>query len=271
LSLSRGQDEHPDACQADAMSAELADLTAQHAELDEVLEGLDAAGWATPSRCDGWTVSDVVLHLAQTDEMARASFEGRLAEHVESVASIWAEASDVDEGAGRMVALEREQQTPDEIYERWRDGAAALRAAYAALDPSARVLWVAGELAARSLLTTRLAECWIHTGDVAEPLGVELAPTDRLRPIARLAWRTLPYAFARAGRDAPGPVAFHLTGPNGDDWRFDPDGEPAPTVVTGPAIDLCRVAGQRAVPADTALRATGPDGDAVLELVRTFA
>lgn len=253
------------------MTAELDDLAAQHAELAGILEGLDATGRATPSRCEGWTVSDVVLHLAQTDEMALASLEGRLSEHVESVASVWAEARDVDDGAGRMVALEREQQTPEEIHGRWLEGAAALRAAAATLDPSARVLWVAGELAARSLLTTRLAECWIHTGDVAEPLGVDLAPTDRLRPIARLAWRTLPYAFARAGRGAPGPVAFHLTGPRGDDWRFDPDGDPAPTVVTGPALDLCRVAGQRADAADTALRATGPDAAAVLELVRTFA
>jgi len=253
------------------MSAEVDDLAAQHAELAGLLSGLDAAGWATPSRCEGWTIGDVVLHLAQTDEMALASLEGRLPQHVEAVASVWAEASDVDEGADRMVELERETQAAEEIHQRWLDGTARLRAAFAALDPSARVLWVAGELAARSLATTRLAECWIHTGDVAEPLGVDLPATDRLRPIARLAWRTLPYAFARAGRDAPGPVAFHLTGPGGDEWCFDPEGDPAPTVLTGPALDLCRVAGQRADAAATALSATGPDATAVLELVRTFA
>ena len=253
------------------MSAELDDLTAQHAELAGVLEGLDATAWATPSRCEGWSVADVVLHLAQTDEMALASFQGRLPEHVESVASVWAGAADVDDGADRLVVLERGAQTADEIHRRWRDGGAALRTAFAALDPSARVLWVAGQLSARSLATTRLAECWIHTGDVAEPLGVDLPATDRLRPVARLAWRTLPYAFARAGRPAPGPVAFHLTGPSGDEWRFDPAGDPAPTVVTGPALDLCRVAGQRAKAGDTALRAAGPDADAVLDLVRTFA
>ena len=59
------------------------------------------------------------------------------------------------------------------------------------MDLSARVTWVAGELSARSLATTRLAETWIHTGDVADALGVSLVPTDRLRQIARLAWRTL--------------------------------------------------------------------------------
>ena len=74
-------------------------------------------------------------------------------------------------------------------------------------DPHARVTWVAGELSARTLATTRLAETWIHTGDVAPAFGSS-SPTVRLWHIARLAWRTLPYAFARPG--ATGPVAFEL-------------------------------------------------------------
>ncbi len=41
--------------------------------------------------------------------------------------------------------------------------------------------------------------------------------------VARLAWRTVPYAFARSGRDAPGPVAFELRAPSGEDWEFVPD------------------------------------------------
>ena len=50
-----------------------------------------------------------------------------------------------------------------------------------------------------------------------------LAPTDRLRYIARLAWRTLPYAFQRADMTMHGPVALDLIGPHGERWRFDPD------------------------------------------------
>ncbi len=63
-----------------------------------------------------------------------------------------------------------------------------------------RVTWVSGQLSLHTLTATRLSEAWIHTGDIASALGVDLAPTDRLRHIARLAWRTLPYAFDRAGR-----------------------------------------------------------------------
>lgn len=252
------------------MDEELDALAAQHAELAGLLAGLDAAGWAAPSRCEGWSVADVVLHLAQTDEMARASLEDRLDAHLESVAPVWAAASDVDDGAGLLVTAERDRLSAGDVHRRWLDGAARVRSLLATRAPGDRVQWVAGRLTARTLAVTRLAECWIHTEDVAHGLGVELVPTDRLRPVARLAWRTLPYAFARAGREPAGTVAFDLTGPSGERWRFAPD-EPAATVVRGPALDLCRVAGQRAAAADTALTAEGPDATAVLDLVRTFA
>ena len=137
-------------------------------------------------------------------------------------------------------------------------------------DPHLRVEWVVGRLSLRTLTTTRLAETWIHTGDVATALDRPLVPTTRLEHIARLAWRTLPYAFTRAGRELHGPVAFLLDGPGGATWSFVPD-EPASTTVRGDALELCLVAARRVDPAATALTAEGPDADAVLELVRTYA
>jgi uncharacterized protein (TIGR03084 family) len=247
----------------------LVDLAAQQEELAGLLGPLDDDGWHRPSPCPGWDVSDVVLHLAQTNEMAVASARGTLLEWLEEIGRQIGFGTNVDDGAGFMV--ERERGEPDSVlHARWRMSVDALAHALADTDPSARLVWVAGELSCRTLATTRLAETWIHTTDVAEALGVELAPTDRLRPIARLAWRTLPYAFARSGRELSGPVAFHLVGPSGDAWDFDPD-EPAATVVEGLATEFCAVAGQRRDAADTSLTATGPDAEAVLALVRTFA
>ena len=244
-------------------------LAEQHAELEAILSGLDDEGWSRPSRCDGWTVLDVVLHLAQTDDMARASVQGTLQAHVEENAAVWASARDVDEGAAAMVASER-ARSHSEVHDRWRGGAEQLRRMLASCDPNERVAWVVGELSARTLATTRLAEAWIHTGDIAAAFGPLPPPADRLRHIVRLAWRTLPYAFGREGRDLAGPVAFELVGPAGEEWRFLPD-EPATTTVRGSAHELCLVAGRRARPEETALQAEGPDAVAVLELVRTFA
>jgi uncharacterized protein (TIGR03084 family) len=243
----------------------LTDLAAQHAELATVLQDLDTAAWSAPSRCAGWSVSDVVLHLAQTDEMALASLQGRLGEHLAAKAAAWTTAANVDDGAGLLVEAERGEPA-DVVHRGWLDTSASLREAFAEADPHARVTWVAGELSARTLATTRLAECWIHTHDVAAGLGVPLPTPVRIHHIARLAWRTLPYAFAQAGRMPPGPVTFELTAPSGETWTY---GDGNGTVVRGSALELCEVAGQRATA--TTLTAEGPDADDVLRLVRTFA
>lgn len=244
-------------------------LAAQQFDLESLVAPLDDDAWRTPSRCAGWTLADVMLHLAQTDEMAVASLDGRLAAALDAGAGGAGPATDVDEAAAALVESER-GQPPAAVRDRWRAGALALRRGLADHAPGERVRWVAGELTVRTLATTRLAETWIHTGDVAEPLGQEVAADDRLWHIARLAWRTVPYAFARAGRELAGPVAFSLTAPGGDTWHFVPD-EPAVTTIEGSALDLCTVAARRADAGDTDLQGEGPDAAAVLELVRTFA
>ncbi len=251
------------------MHETLAALSEQQAELDGLISPVLDAAWARPSRCDGWTVSDVVLHLAQTNEMAMASLDARVDAYLNETLRGLPPSSTVDDGAGAMVGKER-GAAPSAVYSRWRDGVDALMEAYAAADPHARVQWVAGTLSVFTLCTTRLAETWIHTNDVAFGLGVSLPAPDRLRHIARLAWRTLPYAYTRAGRSLSGSVAFELTAPSGgESWVF-ADG-PSDTVVRGPARELCEVAAQRVAAADTSLVAEGPDADGVLELVRTFA
>lgn len=255
----------------------MAALAAQQDELSALLATLDVQGWQSPSRCDGWTVADVVLHLAQSDELAIASLQDRYGAAASAVTDRLAPTATVDDRgpatvdqlAAVMVESERGQPA-GAVRARWQAGADTLCSELARSDPSRRVVWVAGEMSARTLATTRLAEAWIHTEDVAVPLGLPTAADDRLWHIARLAWRTLPYAFARAGRALAGPVAFALDAPNGDTWHLVPDDE-AVTTVEGSAVELCTVAGQRAAAADTGLRGEGPDAAAVLELVRTFA
>src|SRR5581483_5247028 len=49
------------------------DLAAEQERLEKILAGLDEAQWRTASAAEGWTVADVVLHLAQSDEAAAAT------------------------------------------------------------------------------------------------------------------------------------------------------------------------------------------------------
>jgi uncharacterized protein (TIGR03084 family) len=244
-------------------------LAMQHAELSGLLNGLGEPDWRAPTRCEGWDVADVVLHLAQTDEMAIASATGRFAAVVAELTHGIEPAGSVDEGAALMI--ERDRGLPGtDLLVRWSSGAARLLDVLNDMDLSTRVTWVAGELSARTLATTRLAETWIHSGDVADAIGLTLPATDRLRPIARLAWRTLPYAFASVGRTMSGPVAFRLTSPRGEAWDFLPD-EPAVTTIRGAATDLCAVAARRIDASSTSLHGEGPDSNDVLALMRTYA
>lgn len=243
-------------------------LAAQQGELRSLLTPLSPAQWDAASRCPGWSVADVVLHLAQTNEIALGSATGAMTEAL--AASGWgAIGANVDEIAGRAVVDQRGAD-PAELFARWDFTARALCAAFAASDPRQPMAWVIGELPARTLATTRLAEAWIHTGDVAAAIGIEPAVENRIWHIARLAWRTLPYAFTRAGRELAGPVALELVAPDGSPWSFGDTDSPA-TTVRGPAQSFCLVAGRRLAGKDSDLRAEGPDADAVLDLVRTFA
>ena len=250
--------------------SELAALSFQHFTTTDLLRRLSADDWHKPTRCEGWDVSDVVLHLAQTDEMAVASLEDRVAGFIADQLEGEPGAATVDDGAAMMVERER-GSSPADLFDRWCAASSRVDELLAESDPHRRVTWVAGELSVRTLATTRLAECWIHTGDIAEAVGAEMVNDDRLRHIARLAWRTLPYAFARENKELHGPVAFELTGPGGEAWVFAPPNGPAATVVRGDGVELCLVAARRLDPADSGLEAEGPDAHDVLALVRTYA
>lgn len=245
-------------------------LAGQHAELNGLLAGLDDAGWASKTRCPGWDVADVVLHLAQTEELALASARGSLDEARERSGFGEFDPFDVDGAAGQAVDRQR-GANPQELTTRWRAVSEATVATFGAADPTQRAPWLHGDLSVRTLATTRLAECWIHTGDIADAVGVTLEPTDRLWHIARLAWRTLPYALKKAGQVLTAGVTLELTAPDGSTWVFEDETKRNMTTIRGSAEMFCEVAARRVPGDESGLEATGPDRYAVLDLVRTFA
>jgi hypothetical protein len=106
--------------------------------------------------------------------------------------------------------------------------------------------------------------------DITGPLGLDFPDTGRLRHVAWLAHRTLPYALARAGEPPTLAVWCELTDPDGSEaWRYGP--ADAESAITGPAGEFCRVAVRRLAPADARLTATGPHGATALRVLRTYA
>ncbi len=237
------------------------DLAAEYARLDAVLAVLEPDAWARPSAAAGWTIADVVVHLAQSEEFVLAS--------VAKNGSGFAREDGVplDELMDRLVVADR-GATGSEVLERWRCASRSAVEALRGCSPDDRLPWAAVPLSARTLATTRLAEHWAHALDITVPLGIDYPDTARLRHIAWLAQRTLPYAFATAGEEG-GPVRCELTGPDGELWHFgDPD---APSVIRGTAGDFCRV-GARRLPAErTTLETEGPHAAAALRVMRNYA
>ena len=237
------------------------DFVAEAVRLQGILGLLTRTQWQAESGAGGWSVADVVLHLAQSDEAVAASADG--GDHRRDVAA----AGTVDGWAARMVDAER--TTPDLVFARWREARDTAVEALRAADPERPLQWVAGAMKPATLTTTRLAEYWAHGLDITEPLGIDFPDTDRLRHIAWLAHRTLPYALSRAG-EASAAVRCSLTAPDEvTTWTFGPD--EADSQISGSAGAFCRVAAQRLDPADSGLRATGPHGATALRVVRTYA
>lgn len=238
-------------------------LQAQTDRLDAILSGLDNEQWAAPSLCPGWDVTDVVLHLAQTEEGVVATIEGgELSIPVEGAAT-------VDDAMEQWVRSER-GAPPKEVHARWNEARDRALSALRGADPDVHLVWAAAPLRPNTLATTRLSEHWIHTLDIAEPLGIDNPDTDAIKSLAWLAVKTIPYAFARADRGDPPTVRAELTAPSGETWTFGPDD--ARCTIAGPAGQFVRVAARRITPAEAIdVRATGPGAEQVMELVRTYA
>jgi uncharacterized protein (TIGR03084 family) len=237
------------------------DLQAEQDRLEGILAGLDEAQWASPSQAMGWTVADVVLHLAQTEEAVQATAAGA------SFAVRAGSGATLDEVMDGLVRAER--AAPAQVFGRWRRARRAAVAALRAADPQRPLPWVEAPLKPATLATTRLAEHWAHGLDITGPLGIGFPDTARLRHIAWLAHRSLPYALALAG-EQPHEVFCDLTAPDGT-TRWPYGAADADSAITGPAGAFCRVAAQRLAPGQSGLHATGPHGTVALRLLRTYA
>lgn len=238
-----------------------ADLRAEYEHLDGILAALTPAQWAQPSAAAGWTVADVVLHLAQTEELVIASAAG------DETAFPAASAGRVDALAEASVAAER-RISPDDLLSRWRTAAGITPGALRSQSRGTRLRWITNRISPAALATTRLAEHWTHAHDIVGPLGIPYPDTARLRHIAWLGHRTLPYAFSVKGLEG-GPVYCELTAPDDQIWRL---GDPAaPSVITGPAGEFCRVGARRLTVRDSTLTATGPHGAQALSVLRNYA
>lgn len=243
----------------------LADLQAEGQDLDDLVAGLPAEAWATPTPAEGWTIAHQVGHLAWTDEAAVLATTDPVAFQDAMRGALGARGSYVDDAAEEWAA-----RPPADILRGWRDGRAAVAEALLAVPPGGRITWFGPPMTPTSMATARLMETWAHAGDVADALRVPRMPTPRLRHVAHLGVRTRDFAFAVHDLVPPSdPFRVELTAPDGAVWTWGP--VEAAQSVTGPALDFCLLVTQRANRADLAVQAVGTDADTWLDIAQAFA
>jgi uncharacterized protein (TIGR03084 family) len=237
------------------------DLEAEQEQIEVVLAGLTDEAWLMESAAAGWTIADVVVHLAQTEEAVVATVAGA------RTPGDWRAFGDsVDAAMARLV--DADDSRPDQAFDRWRTARRSALAALRQADPREPLPWVATSLKPRTLATTRLAEHWAHALDIVGPLGIDYPDTDRLRHIAWLGHSTLPYALSLMGHE-PVEVYCELTGPSGSTWRYGP--ADAESSIIGDAGAFCRVGAQRLLPEQSGLLTTGPHSEQALRALRNYA
>jgi uncharacterized protein (TIGR03084 family) len=241
-----------------------ADLAAETAGVRKLIAGLQEAGWRTPTPAIGWTIADQISHLAYFDDAAVIS------------------ATDAERFAAELMSDIEKGLTADDVAERFRGRSGQellnwfdqsrqrLGEVFAALDPTVRVPWFGPPMSAASSVTARIMETWAHGQDIADALGVVREASPRLRHIAHIGVRALPFSYLANGRPVPTePVRVELTWEDGEPWTWGP--ADAANRVTGQALDFCLLVTQRRHRADVAVEATGAVADSWLGIAQAFA
>jgi uncharacterized protein (TIGR03084 family) len=251
------------------MAAELSvlvdDLVTESVALRGVLDQLGPAKWSLPTPATGWSVGDHVSHLAYFDEMTLQSLvdPDQFRRHAELLTAGGGDFPD-------RIAAEHRLRSGTDLLAWFLDARAVLVNAYRGVDPVRRLPWYGPDMTPASSITARLMETWVHGQDIVDALGVERAPSNRLRHIAHLGIRAVPYSFSVNHLPPPTqPIAVQLTAPDGDTWSWGPTD--AVDRVTGDAMDFCLVVTQRRHRDDTGLVVTGPIAQQWIALAQAFA
>jgi uncharacterized protein (TIGR03083 family) len=194
----------------------------EYRRLDELLAGLGEADWGRPTDCAGWTVHDVVAHLAgaaesnaRTRELLRQWWLGRRARPG---------APSVD-GMNEVQVRERSGATPADLRSTLADAGARGVRARTRLPAFARAVRLpfGPPLGTRPLgyLMDRIytRDAWMHRVDISRATGRPLLLT------AEHDGRIVADVVAEWARSHGQPYRLVLTGPAGGAWSAGVDGE----------------------------------------------
>ncbi|GAA1020286.1 TIGR03084 family protein [Acrocarpospora pleiomorpha] len=198
---------------------------------------------------EGWTLQELVAHLAAKDGLLAAALG----------APVLGPPIAVNEALARTRELQDfgRDRTPAQTRQFWREQADVICARLPEVDPDQVVDTNGAPFAIRDHLLARMLETWIHTADAATFNGVRLPHpvAEHIHPAADFCARLVPWTMLLSGFDATSrSVRLTLTGPGGGDWHIPMDvshvaapyqGESTDVALTGDVVGFCFLLGGR--------------------------
>ncbi|MBI4766223.1 MAG: TIGR03084 family protein [Deltaproteobacteria bacterium] len=240
------------------------DLNDEYEALDDIVSGLNGAGWQTKTSFFDWTVKDEIAHIAFFDGTARLSATNPeiFKEHAKALFSGQAEAME-------QLGLLKKMPIPN-LLQYWREERTAMVKALSRLGPKDRLPWYGPSMSAVSFATARLMETWAHGQDVVDAHHLKRPATDRLYHIAHLGNITFGWSFSNRNMEVPkAPVRVELGSPSGELWSWGP--EEAADSIKGSVLGFCLVVTQRRHYLDTDLVVTGDTAEKWMSVAQCFA
>jgi uncharacterized protein (TIGR03083 family) len=188
-------------------------LLRQRRRLADLLGGLTDEQWAAQSRCDAWTVQDVVLHLISTNQFWTFSLGAGLAgdptRFLATFDPVATPAALVDDVRGRSPAdtLGQYDQSVDALAS-VIDGIGADQWGVTGEAPP-------GHVALELVGWHALWDAWVHERDIAIPLGLPVVvEPDEVAGSLRYAVALSPTFSAASGSDRTGALGLVVTDPD---------------------------------------------------------
>ena len=153
-----------------AAGDQLAPVVRQRRRMETMLAALTDEQWQAPTRCEGWTVQDVIAHLNGVNTFWEASVRAGLA----GTPTRMLVGFDPATTPAAMVDAVR-SLAPQEVYAEFVAGNDGFLGAIADLDDAG---WAAlaeappGHIPVRLLASHALWDGWVHERDIALPLGI---------------------------------------------------------------------------------------------------
>lgn len=234
-------------------------LVRQRRRLQATLGALGDEDWRAPSRCEGWSVQDVAVHLDGVDRFWHVSIASGLAG---APTRLLANFDPKATPAAMVDAVQAAGPAPSETLAALGESSEALCQQVAALDGEQ---WTtiaespAGHVPMVTLAHHALWDCWVHERDIALPLGLAVAEEpDEVMACLRYVAALGPAFALQSGTSSPATLVLKTTEPEGRivvevthqhvavHDQPDPSGGPATLVVRGKAADLVEALSCRA-------------------------